>query len=680
MTFRRWNAPTLSDEKLNSLCKELNIGRLTARVLAARGYDTPEKALSFLNEEKSFSSPFDLKDMDKAAARINEAIENDEVIAVFGDYDVDGVTSTALMYFYLQGCGARVVCSLPTRESTGYGLSSAAIDKMKQYDVSLIITVDNGVSAKDEVAYAKSLGIDTVVCDHHHAPLELPDAAAVVDPLRADDESEFKQLAGVGVALKLAAACEGCGVDEMLELYSVYAAIGTVSDIMPLTGENRRIVKAGLEALPYFENEGLAALCELSGIDPSTLSATDIAFTLAPRINAAGRMGNAALALKLLITEDPEEAREAAKQLCELNKSRQSTEQEITRLIEEAIDDEPSLLREPVIIVSGENLHSGVIGIVCSRLVERYAKPAIVISVEGGEAKGSGRSIKGFSLYEAICSCGDLLKKFGGHDMAAGFMMDEERLPEFKARIFEYCEQNSDKIKLPELRVDSYISLKEISQGSVAELSVLSPFGCANEEPVFAVKGAEVVAVTGLGERHSRVTFREGGESVSGALFSTLPASLGLSAGDRVDVAFNLSIYSSASQKEVVSVKIKEIRKSGLTDEDFRSVDTYRSFCCQKKNADADRGLIALTRQDIAYVYKRLKAREIDRYDYRAVNSEFYELRPGKALAACDVLEELGLAKQSRRGAVRVFAVCETVEKRDLNESVTFRILNGEIK
>ncbi|NLC79359.1 MAG: hypothetical protein GX683_06515, partial [Ruminococcaceae bacterium] len=332
------------------------------------------------------------------------------------------------------------------------------------------------------------------------------------------------------------------------------------------------------------------------------------------------------------------------------------------------------------IIVSGENLHSGVIGIVCSRLVERYAKPAIVISVEGGEAKGSGRSIKGFSLYEAICSCGDLLKKFGGHDMAAGFMMDEERLPEFKARIFEYCEQNSDKIKLPELRVDSYISLKEISQGSVAELSVLSPFGCANEEPVFAVKGAEVVAVTGLGERHSRVTFREGGESVSGARFSTLPASLGLSAGDRVDVAFNLSIYSSASQKEVVSVKIKEILKSGLTDEDFRSVDTYRSFCCQKKNADADRGLIALTRQDIAYVYKRLKAREIDRYDYRAVNSEFYELRPGKALAACDVLEELGLAKQSRRGAVRVFAVCETVEKRDLNESVTFRILNGEIK
>lgn len=680
MILRRWNAPNFSEDTVKSLCEALGIGQLAARVLAARGYDTPEKAAAFLNEDSELASPFALKDMDKAAQRINEAIENDEVIAVFGDYDVDGVTSTALMYSYLQGCGARVVCSLPTRESTGYGLSTEAIDRMKRYNVSLIITVDNGISAKDEIDYAKTLGIDTVVCDHHHAPEVLPNAVAVVDPLREDDESEFKQLAGVGVALKLAAACENCGVEEMLELYSVYAAIGTVSDIMPLTGENRRIVKAGLAALPYFENAGLAALCERSGLDVTTLDAAGIAFSLAPRINAAGRMGNAALALRLLITEDPEEAERTAEELCELNKTRQTTEQEIAKLIEEAIDNDPSILREPVIIVSGERLHSGVIGIVCSRLVERYAKPAIVISVEEGEAKGSGRSVKGFSLYDAICSCSDILTKFGGHDMAAGFMMSEDKLTEFKARIFEYCTNNCEKIRLPELKIDSYISLKDISQTSVAELSALSPFGCANEEPVFAVKGAEVVAVTGLGERHSRVTFKENGASVSGALFSSLPASLGLLAGDRVDVAFNLSIYSSASQKEVVSVKIKEIRKSGLTDDDFRSVDLYRTFCFRKESYKDEGGLIALTRQDIAYVYKRLRIKELDRYDYRAINSEFFEINPGKALAACDVLEELNLAKTSRKGALRVFAVCEGSEKRDLNESITFRILSGEEK
>ncbi len=678
MILRRWNAPNLSEDTVKSLCNALGIGELAARVLAARGCDTPEKAAAFLNEDAEFSSPFELRDMDKAAKRINEAIEKDEIIAVFGDYDVDGVTSTALMYSYLQGCGARVVCSLPTREATGYGLSENAIDKLKQYDVSLIITVDNGISAMDEIEYAKSLGIDTVVCDHHHAPELLPAAAAVVDPLREDDESEFKQLAGVGVALKLCAACENCSVEEMLELYSVYAAIGTVSDIMPLVGENRQIVKAGLAALPYFENAGLAALCEKSGLDVSSLDAAGIAFSLAPRINAAGRMGNATLALRLLITEDPEEAEKTAEELCELNKSRQSTEQEIARLIEKTIDEDPMLLREPIIVVSGENLHSGVIGIVCSRLVERYAKPAVVISVEGNEAKGSGRSVKGFSLYDAISSCSDILTKFGGHDMAAGFMMDKSKLSEFKTRIFDYCAKNCDKMKLPELRIDSYISLKDITQRAVSELASFAPFGCANEEPIFAVKGAEIVAVTGLGERHSRITFKENGASVSGALFSSLPATLGLSAGDRVDVAFNLSIYSSASQKEVVSVKIKEIRKSGLTDEDFRSVDLYRAFCFKREGFKCEEKLIALTRQDIAYVYKRLRVKEIDRYDYRAVNTEFCEIRPGKALAACDVLEELQLAKTSRKGAERIFAVCENAEKRNLSESPTFRILNGE--
>lgn len=678
MAFRRWNAAKINQDKVNKLCEEMKLQKLAASVLAARGYDTSQAATAFLSDQTEFSSPFELKDMDKAANRINKAIENEEVIAVFGDYDVDGVTSTALMYQYLLGSGAKVVCSLPTRESTGYGLSNEAIDNMKRYDVSLIITVDNGISANGEIEYARSLGIDTVVCDHHQVPDVLPNAVAVVDPLRKDDEGAFKELAGVGVALKLAAACEGCGVEEMLDYYSVFAAIGTVSDIMPLIGENREIVKRGLAAVPECDNAGLLSLCEEAGLDVNALAATNIAFALAPRINAAGRMGNAALALRLLITDNVDEARTVAKELCELNKTRQQTEQEITKLIENKIDENPSVLNEPIIIVSGENFHSGVIGIVCSRLVEKYSKPAIVISVENGEAKGSGRSVKGFSLYKAICSCKDMLGKFGGHDMAAGFMLNADRIDDFKKAVFEYCANNCEGMKLPELRVDAYIDFADVSQQAINELSALAPFGCANEEPIFAVKDAEITAIALMGERHCKITFKQKGVTFSGALFSTTPSELVFAVGDRVDIALNLSIYESTNQKGVVSIKIKEIMRSGASPDDFESIDLYRAFCCQREKFGGDKDLIAPSRENVAYVYRKLKTKDVDRYDYNAVNVEFCDILTGKALASLDVLEELSLIKTKRQGAARVLTVCESERKRDLNESDTFRILNGE--
>ncbi len=667
----------MSESAVGALCASLGLKSLAARVLAARGYDEKSAREEYFSDGASFPDPFSLRDMDKAAARVNAALQNEELIAVFGDYDVDGVTSTALMYQYLLGCGGTAACSLPTRESTGYGLSRAAIDNMKKYGVTLIITVDNGISAHDEIAYAASLGIDTVVCDHHLPPAALPEAFAVVDPLRADDESGCGDLAGVGVALMLAAACEGCDAGELLPMYGAFAAIGTISDIMPLKGFNRTLVKAGFAELPYCDNEGLRALCAEAGLDIERLTAQDVAFTLAPRINAAGRMGNAALALRLLITEDPEEAAAAAKELCELNRARQTTEQEIGRLVEKKIEENPDIVKKPIVVIDGEDLHAGVIGIVCSRLVERYAKPAIVISVEGASAKGSGRSVPGFSLHEAISACAPLLAKFGGHDMAAGFMLDSDKIEGFKQALFAYCRACGEGIAIPALRVDACVGPADVSQESVAELASLAPFGCANEEPVFAVRGAEFVSAAPLGDKHARITLRKDGAALSGALFSTLPSELPFMPGDRVDAAFSLTIYEAAT-KSVVSVKFRELRRGDLREEDFCSVERYREFCARRELDGAGAALIAPSRDDIAYVYRKLKLVGVDRFDHNTVSVLFKELPVGRALAAFDVLEELGLAaSENTAGGRRVLRALASGEKRELSDAPTFRELNG---
>ncbi|MEA5050949.1 MAG: single-stranded-DNA-specific exonuclease RecJ [Oscillospiraceae bacterium] len=677
MTLKKWNVSEPNAQTVKALRASLGIGELTARVLAARGCDEQTARRALFDDGAEFADPFQIKDMDRAAARVNAALEKDEMIAVFGDYDVDGVTSTALMYQYLLSRGGRVACSLPTRDSTGYGLSRAAIDNMKKYGVSLIITVDNGVSAGDEIAYAAAAGVDVVVCDHHLPPSALPQAAAVVDPLRADDASGCGDLAGVGVALALAAACEGCGIGELLPQYGVFAAIGTVSDIMPLTGQNRAIVKAGFAQLPYCENEGIRALCGQAGLDIEHLTAQDIAFAIAPRINAAGRMGNAALALQLLITEDPDAAQKTAQQLCELNRARQTTEQEINRLVEQRIDEDPALLKKPVIVISGEDLHAGVIGIVCSRLVERYGKPAVVISVEGDTAKGSGRSVPGFSLHEAIAACAPLLTKFGGHDMAAGFMLAAPRIEEFKQALFAFCRTHRDSIGLPELRVDAYITPADIDEPGVAELSSLAPFGCGNEEPVFAVRGATLVSAAPLGEKHTRLTLRAAGGTLTGALFGVQPQALPFAPGDALDAAFSLSIYEGAA-KNIVSVKFRELHRADLTDEDFRSVAVYRDHCCGRPLTKGDAASVAPSREDIAYVYRKLKTAGTDRYDHGAVSVCFRKLPIGRTEAAFDVLEELGLVKTEKTpDGRRLLRAADSAEKHELSDAPTFRELNG---
>ena len=364
--------------------------------------------------------------MDKAVVRIQEAIENEELMVIYGDYDVDGISATAILYECLTSQGAHVRCKLPTRGS-GYGLTRAALESLASKGFKLVVTVDNGISAVEEAACAKELGLDLIITDHHLPGDTLPDAIAVVDPKRPDDESPFKDLCGAGVAFKLCAALEGCDPAELLEMYGELAALGTVADVMPLVGENRTIVREGLSLLQDTMRPGLHALLESAGCGGKPVTADTVSYSLAPRLNAAGRMDNAAVALKLLLCGDEDQATGIAERLAEINTERQQTEQQVFAAALQALEADPARTRDRVLVVSGEDWHPGVIGIVAARLMERFSRPVIVISMHEGEGRGSGRAPDPFDLHSALADCAQYLTRFGGHAAAAGVEIEERR-------------------------------------------------------------------------------------------------------------------------------------------------------------------------------------------------------------------------------------------------------------
>ena len=466
---------------------------LLAGVLAARGITDPTEALTLLAGEEELSDPMLLTDMDKACARILEAIDKEQTIVVYGDYDVDGVTATALLYQHLKGMGANVKCMLPSREGDGYGLSKNAVQSIHDKGCQLIVTVDNGISALEEADFAASLGVDLIVTDHHLPHDTLPHAVAVVDPRRADDHSPFKGLCGAGVAFKLCAALDGCPPEEMLDYCGDLAAVGTVADVMPLTGENRTLVKAGLKLLQQTDRPGFSALLEEVGLAGRPITAENVSYAIAPRINAAGRMDNAVTALQLVLCEEEERAEELAHKLNEINVARQETEQEIVRAAQEQLDAEPAILEDRVILIWGRDWHPGVIGIVASRLVEKTGRPVIVVSVdEHGEGKGSGRSVQGFNLHACIASCEDILLRFGGHAMAAGLSVREENLHELRRRLNEWAARECPVLLTPPLECDLSIHLDRITVESVRRLEQLAPYGAENPTPVFVLEKAVI--------------------------------------------------------------------------------------------------------------------------------------------------------------------------------------------
>ena len=543
MKFKRWNIGAAPERDVAAL-RAVGYPYLLSLVLASRGVSTPEGAAEYLEREHSLSlSPMLMKDMDKAVERIQQAIAEGETVAIFGDYDVDGITSTVLVSDYLKSCGVKCLRYIPRRIEDGYGLSCEAIQSLRDQGASLMITVDCGITGNEEVAFANSLGMDVVITDHHECKECLPDAVAVVDPHRPDCPYPFKHLAGVGVALKLVLALGGESREGALfARYCTLAAIGTVADVMRMEGENRTIVSCGLDALPHTDFVGIHALLKEAGLLGKPITSIQIGFVLSPRINAAGRMGEADLAADLLETDDPAKAEELAIALCNLNRERQAVEQDICA---DAIRQIEGLRAEDrnALVLSSENWHQGVVGIVASRLSEKYSCPSFMIHLKDGTGKGSCRSYGGFNLFAALESCADLLDGFGGHELAAGFTIPEGNIEAFRTRMNRYVRSASGpEPPVSSLEVDAAIlSPAEVTLDQVEHLELLEPYGAGNPRPVFALLGATVDTIQSVGQgRHLKLRLSKGSARFDGIFFSMTEEEAGVTAGMRVDAAFYL--------------------------------------------------------------------------------------------------------------------------------------------
>lgn len=649
---------------------------LLAGILAARGITDPTEALTLLAGEEELSDPMLLTDMDKACARILEAIDKEQTIVVYGDYDVDGVTATALLYQHLKGMGASVKCMLPSREGDGYGLSKNAIQSIHDKGCQLIVTVDNGISALEEAEFAASLGVDLIVTDHHLPHDALPKAVAVVDPRRADDHSPFKGLCGAGVAFKLCAALDGCPPEEMLDYCGDLAAVGTVADVMPLTGENRTLVKAGLKLLQQTDRPGISALLEEVGLGGKPITAENVSYAIAPRINAAGRMDNAVTALQLVLCEDEERAAELAHKLNEINVARQETEQEIVKAAQEQLDAEPAILEDRVILIWGRDWHPGVIGIVASRLVEKTGRPVIVVSVdEHGEGKGSGRSVQGFNLHQCIASCEDILLRFGGHAMAAGLSVREENLPELRRRLNEWAARECAVLFTPPLECDLSIHLDRITVESVRRLEQLAPYGAENPTPVFVLEKAVIDGIFSVSEgKHCRLRLRQGNASIYAVWFGMPPEQLPYTMGDVVDAAVNLSVYESLRGAQL-SGRILELHPAGFGNAAAEQTALVQALRRGTPLSAEQKARIAPERSDIITVYRELQARRWHAEDLQPLFAKLGEENTGKILVAITALEQVGLIAVRERSGAKFWELVPAEGKKNLADAPILKCL-----
>ncbi len=564
----RWLVCEQEENNVSLLAKELNTSPLCAKLLINRGYTEPNAAKAFMTKSDSFLyNPYLLKDIRPAIARIRRAIEEEEKITIYGDYDVDGVTSVSILYMYLKEHGADVDYYIPTRESEGYGLNAGAFRMIKEKGTTLIITVDTGITAIEEVEYAKEIGLDVIITDHHQCRPELPKCVAVINPKRSDCEYPFKELSGVGVIFKVICALEldfvNCGeynlftVKDMCKRYIDLVTIGTIADVMPLYDENRIMVYMGLGMLSATRNIGVRALFRAVGIDPAKkINSSVIGYTVAPRINAAGRIGDAARAVQLFLSSSPQVADVIADELCAINRERQQTENLIFTEAIQQVEREHDLENESVLVLSSDHWHQGVIGIVASKITEQFGKPSILISFEkvGGDlGKGSARSIKGLNMVEALAHCEHLLAKYGGHELAAGLSVDRENLAEFCKTLNEYA-----KVKLsspdcvPKTQVEAEISEEEISMETVAEIAKLEPYGAKNPEPIFVLRDATIMELVPLSQgKHSRMILRKNDLDISAICFGYNLQNEGFVLHDRVDVLCTLNINEFRGSKTI---------------------------------------------------------------------------------------------------------------------------------
>ena len=631
---KKWILKSTDSEKtniaINKIAHDLRINPIIAKLLYSRGYTDTASVKAFLYMEKELlCNPFEMKDMDKAVERIHIAIKRREKITIYGDYDVDGVTSVCTLYLYLKKLGADIDYYIPNRAGEGYGVSVSAIDQLKENGTTLIITVDTGITAIDEVNYAKSIGVDFLITDHHECHSEIPVAAAVINPHRPDCKYPFKELAGVGVVFKLICAYEErmlgfkrrVAAEHIFLEYADIVAIGTIADVMPIKSENRLIVSFGLNMIENTKRPGLIALMDASSQKDAKhndkkkkrtkITSGYIGYNIAPRINAAGRVRSASMAVELFLAKDLEVARSLAEQLCAANKERQAEENKIMQEAYEKIESE-KMDSDPVIVLDSDGWHHGVIGIVASRITEKFSRPTILVSFEGSGntkspddmGKGSGRSIKGLNLVDALCHCDDILAKFGGHELAAGLSVTRGNLPEFRRKINEYAKNNlSGEDMIPTVEADMEIPFTSISLSLAEDLQVLEPYGVGNPMPTFFTKGVSVYEITSISEgKHTRFAFGEGRGSVSAMFFSNSPDSLGIYNGDKVDVIYNLDINEWLGRRSV-QLNIKDIRHSESYNKIHENEQKRFNDIWNGASFTAEEGILP-DREDFASVYR----------------------------------------------------------------------------
>lgn len=554
-------------------------GELLGGVMLSRGITTLDRAREFFGCS-SLSDPLLMKDMESTVDVIRQALDEGKKITVYGDYDCDGVTSTAMLYGYLDAMGAEVEYYIPDR-SEGYGMNIPALEKILDQGTELIITVDNGVSAVEEAEYIRQRGAQLVITDHHQPPQELPVCEACVNPHRQDDNSPFKELCGAGVVLKLLCALEE---DEefVMEQYAELAAVGTIGDVMPLVGENRYIVRRGIEDIRASQNIGIDRLLRTAGVSPESVDATTVAFSICPRINAAGRIAAADKAVQLLMADSPEQAGLLSEELNLINENRRAEEARIMEDVSRQLESDPSILRERVLVVSGEGWHHGVIGIVAARLLEKYGKPVLMISVENGEARGSARGIDGFSIYKLLDRCSRVLTKFGGHPKAGGFSLPADRVEDFRQMVYAFCRECYPKMPEYTVSADMEITGDRLTEEALNSLSQLEPCGEGNQRPVFLLRNCTVESKRALKDgRYTSFELRSGGVKLKALCFGIPFAKFHPEQGSMVDIIAAAELNEFRGVKSV-TLKVQEIRPSGFREDRF--------FAAQRTYEEISRG------------------------------------------------------------------------------------------
>ena len=648
---------------------------LAAMVLASRGIGDDRQARAYLDCNAPLLDPFLMTDMDKAAGRVGLAMSRGEKIAVFGDYDVDGITATCLLTDFLRRHGADAVSYIPGRLEEGYGLNPIAIHQLHDEGVKLIVTVDCGITAVSEAELCRKLGIDLVITDHHECKQTLPAAIAVVDPHRPDGGYPHKNLSGVGVAFKLASAL--CGSQEgVLEEYADMVCLGTVADVMPLQGENRVFVARGLESLAHTRRLGIAALMAECGCAPEAVSASSIGFMLAPRINAAGRMGQIDLAVELFLTDDPDKAAEAARGLCELNRQRQAVESEIYR---QAVSMLPMGKPPEAIVLADESWHQGVVGIVASRIAEEYACPTFLICLDGEHGKASSRSHGGFNLFASLSALSPLLESYGGHELAAGFTITRANIPEFRRQICALAAKfYTDDVPRTVLDVDCAVSPELLTLHNVDALQMLEPCGNGCPKPVLMVKNLTIDRISMVGGgRHMRLRLCSGHTYLNAIYFSANPQTVSIQPGDLVDVAFTPQVNEFRGTR-TVQMNVIDIRPS-CNAECLPDAAPYRDM--QRGNLTAGEAAALLPdRKMLALVWRYLDAanpvqespvclcRKIVRWSGKPLNL-------GQMLTCLDIFRDVGLLTVQRQHKYVSIRLTPGEGKADLSRSQTMQRL-----